>query len=149
VNTQEIVEIIEELLQKLGIDDATVEESNLGEAITFNIATDSHALLIGRHGDNLRSLQHILNSILRHKDRNAEFVALDVADYKKGRQEKLMTIAQEAANKARAENTEVRLKAMNAFERRQVHMVLAEESDLVTESVGQEPHRTIVVRPRD
>ena len=149
MNTQEIVEIIEEILQKLGIDDATVEESNLGEAITFNIATDSHALLIGRHGDNLRSLQHILNSILKHKDRSAEFVALDVADYKKGRQEKLMTIAQEAANKARAENTEVRLKAMNAFERRQVHMVLAEESDLVTESVGQEPHRTIVVRPRD
>ena len=140
---------LKELLEKLTIDDAQITESNLGDALTFNIDTEHHAILIGRHGENLRSLQHLLNTLVRKRDKSAPFVAVDVADYKKSRQEKLMKIAQEAANRARDENAEVRLKPMNAFERRQVHMVLADEADIVTESVGEEPYRTIVVRPRD
>lgn len=150
MSSEDIINELREILIRLEVDDAEISISNLGgDELTLNIDTEKQAVLIGRHGENLRSLQYLLNSIIKHRDPKNEFISLDVANYKKERQEKLIHIAQEAANKARDSKAEVRLKPMSAFERRQVHMVLADETDIVTDSVGDEPRRSVVVRPRD
>lgn len=139
-------EILEDLLEKLGFE-ATCEYSS--ENNTIEITTEDHAILIGKRGENLRALQYIFNVLRRYALPESEFVAIDVAGYKKERLEKVQKIAEEAVEEVLETGQPKTLPSMNSFERRQVHMVLAENPDIITESIGQEPHRTIVIKKRD
>lgn len=139
--------IIEELLVSMGVD-GQVEVGTFNDQVYFNISSRDHALLIGRGGESLRSLQYIVNLLLKHNIKDAPFVVVDVAGYKKERNDKIARIAEEAAAKAVNTAKEVRLKPMNSYERRIVHMRLAENPEVVTASEGDEPHRTIVVKKR-
>lgn len=145
-HSSDSVTILEELLNKMGVEFSLNynEESN-----TIEIETDSHALLIGKRGDNLRSLQYIFNILRTKKLPESEFVALDVAGYKKERIEKVQRIAEEAASEVLRSGEQKTLPPMNSYERRQVHMVMAEIPDLVTQSVGYDPNRSIVIKKRD
>jgi spoIIIJ-associated protein len=138
---------LEKLLKLLNIE-ATVEVSDDEERPTLMVDSADQALLIGRGGDNLRALQHMLNVLLRRDGASEGFVAIDVAGYKKERAEKLKAIAQSALEEAVKTDKTVRLKPMNAYERRQIHMYLADSAEVVTESEGQEPHRIVVVKKR-
>ena len=137
---------LEELLRKLGLDASVQGEETEGNLV-LSIDSPHHALLIGRGGETLRSLQQVFNAMQRKA--GGEFATLDVAGYRKEREAKLEKIAQEAADRARLTQAKVHLKPMNAYERRQVHMVLAEMPDIVTTSEGVEPHRVIVVQTRE
>lgn len=136
---------LEELLRKLGFD-VVVTPQEIEGKIVFNVESPHHALLIGKGGETLRSLQQIFNAMQRQA--GEEFATIDIAGYRKEREEKLEAIAQEAADRARLTQAKVHLKPMNAYERRQVHMVLADMPDIVTTSEGVEPHRVIVVQLR-
>lgn len=138
--------ILEELLGKLGFE-ATVEFDEAAQLL--EIDTEDHAILIGKRGENLRALQYIFNILRRHQIPDSDFVAIDVAGYKQERIEKVQKIAEESALEVIQSGQEKTLPSMNSFERRQVHMVLADNPDVVTESIGQEPHRTIVIKKRD
>lgn len=137
---------LEELLRKLGFD-ATVTSEELDGKEVLSVESAHHALLIGKGGETLRSLQQIFNAMLRQAGQ--DFVTIDIAGYRKEREAKLEAIAREAADRARLTQAKVHLKPMNAYERRQVHMVLADMPDIVTSSEGEDPHRVIVVQLRE
>ena len=137
---------LQELLRKLGFDAEIVERTNEDGRSVLEISSPHHALLIGKQGETLRALQLIFNTIQQRS--GSDYVTLDIAGYRKEREEKLHSIALEAAEKARTTKTRVHLKPMNAYERRQVHMVLADMADIVTSSEGIEPRRVIVVQLR-
>jgi spoIIIJ-associated protein len=139
-------ELLEDLLSKLGCTASVTldEESNLLE-----IETQDHAILIGKHGENLRALQYIFNLIRRREFEGSDFVAIDVAGYKLERIEKVQKITQEAIDAITSTGKPVTLPPMNSFERRQAHMVVADNPDLITESIGEDPHRAIVIKKRD
>lgn len=137
---------LEELLRKLGFDTSITAEEGEGNVV-FNVESPHHALLIGKGGETLRSLQQVFNAMQRKA--GEDFATIDVAGYRKEREQKLEAIAQEAADRARSTASKVHLKPMNAYERRQVHMVLADMPDIVTTSEGEEPHRVIVVQLRE
>lgn len=139
--------IVEELVGSMGIE-SQVEIGEFNDQPYLNINSADHALLIGRGGENLRALQYIANLLIKHQLAGAPFVVIDVAGYKKERQDKLAHIAKDAAEKAINTSKEVRLKPMNSYERRLVHMHLAENPAVETTSEGEEPHRTIVVKKR-
>jgi spoIIIJ-associated protein len=141
-------EILEGLIEAMGFTEYTIYEDQLESRQILAIAVEDHAVLIGRRGDNLHALQQLFNALLKHKDPSAPYITIDVANYKKDRIEKVMRIAEDAAQKVQDYGKEYSLNPMNAFERRIVHMVLADKSDLETESVGEDPHRKVVVRPR-
>lgn len=136
---------LEELLTKLGFE-ASVSSEVEADRTILTVDSPDHALLIGKKGETLRALQHIFNTIL--KQASEDFVTIDVAGYRKAREERLEAIANEAAERARLTKHKVHLKPMNAYERRQVHMVLADMPDIVTTSEGVEPYRVIVVQLR-
>ena len=143
--TQSAQQRLEGLLSQLGFAvDITSEQRD--DRTILHIDLPQHAILIGKGGETLRALQHILNVIQKKADE--PFVTIDIADYHKGREERLQAIAVEAADRARATNNQVHLKPMNAYERRQVHMTLADMPDIITTSEGEDPHRTIVVQLR-
>lgn len=143
--SEQSLSLVEEILGALGI--AAVCEIN-EETSTIEVSSNDHALLIGKKGENLRALQYIFNTLRRKKYPESSFFAIDVEGYKKERIEKVKRIAEEAAAEVLAYEKDKELPPMNAFERRQVHMVLADNPDLITESIGQEPHRTIIIKKR-
>jgi spoIIIJ-associated protein len=134
---------LEEILNSIGIEyNLTYDKfSN-----NFDIDSPDHALLIGKKGDNLRALQHILNAILKRQDYNNDWVNIDIAGYKKEKLSKLEAIADEIIKEVQLSGRPKRMPAMNSYERRHIHTYLSEKTDIITESEGQEPKRYIVIK---
>jgi spoIIIJ-associated protein len=73
---------------------------------------------------------------------------IDVAGYRQRQADELVTLAQQAAEAVRKTGNSEILRPMNAFERRVVHVALADMTDLATESIGVDPNRRIIIKPK-
>lgn len=104
-------------------------------------------LLIGYHGQTLNALQVILGLLSFRKFGEFSHILVEAGDYRKERKEELERRALEAADKARFLLKEVSFPAMPPFERRIIHLVLAEEQGVKTESRGEGRERHVVVIP--
>lgn len=144
-NVEVATAILEELLSKLCIE-STIKYNT--DDASLNIESPDHALLIGKKGENLRSLQHILNVLMKHQDQNLDWCVIDVAGYKKERMQKLQTIAENVVEEVLTSGKSKHLPAMNSFERMQIHTFLSEKPEIITESEGSEPNRYIVIKKR-
>lgn len=115
------------------------------DIVDINIpSSEVNSILIGRNAETLRSLQYILSTKLRNDNAGIYRVNLDIADYKKQRAERL-------AEKARGWIEEVRetgdsqVLSLNAADRRVVHQVATEFSDIKTESDGEGRNRKLII----
>lgn len=108
---------------------------------------DELPLFIGYHGQTLNALQVILGFLNFKKFGEYQHILVEAGDYRKGREEELRRRALEAADKARFLLKEVSFPAMPPFERRIVHLALAEEPGVKTESRGEGRERHVVVVP--
>lgn len=104
-------------------------------------------LLIGEHGLNLIALEYLLKRVLRKKLGTEFKFTLDINDYRMRRLEDLKQDVKSAAKEVRTYHREVPLRSMSSFERRIVHLLLAEYPDITTESIGMEPDRKVVIKP--
>ncbi|HEU5314519.1 MAG TPA: RNA-binding cell elongation regulator Jag/EloR [Chloroflexota bacterium] len=136
-----------EMLNRMGLDDTTVEVGGT-EPILLNIMGDDLADLIGRRGENLRSLQFILNLMVNKQLRRRLRVQLDVDGYRLRREELLRGMAQRFAHRVRTTREAMQLETMPPNERRIIHMELAEDPDVMTESTGEGDSRRVVIKPR-
>lgn len=121
-------------------------DSENKETIVFNIKTDDANILIGHNGENLLALQHLIRILARRNDEKIVPFNLDINNYRKEKGEKLKTIAEIAAKRARETGRRVILRSMPSYERRIVHLFLSKENDLITESEGIDPNRKITVK---
>jgi spoIIIJ-associated protein len=141
------IETIRELLTFFGIENAEIDEyeGEEGELI-LDIVGDNLAMLIGRHGKNLDSLQFIVSSIVTKKTGLRYPVVIDIEGYKHRRKQKLISIAKASAARVIRQKREVHLRPMTPYERRIVHITLRGDRRVVTSSEGVEPNRSIVIR---
>jgi spoIIIJ-associated protein len=138
--------VLEEMLSLMGLS-ATVEIASGGETARLNVKGDDLGTLIGRRGEKLASLQHIVNLIVGRKAGQHHRIAVDVENYRGRREEQLRDVADRAAKRVIQTGKIIQLEAMPAVERRVVHMALLENGRVRTQSVGVEPNRRIVVLP--
>ncbi len=131
--------------------EAEVEvEPQEGETALVDIKAQEPQILIGERGETLIELQHLLKLILRRKIGAVGepfYVDLDINDYKKKKIEYLKEAAKSAADEVAQTKKEKILPPMSPYERRIVHLELAERSDVVSESIGEEPERRIMIKP--
>ena len=106
-------------------------------------------LLIGKNGDTLRSLQFLVRSTLIQKNAELTRVNVDVADYKRRHNDRIAEQAEKWAHEVLASGEPMNLRPMNPAERRVVHKVLADYSQLSTESEGEGRDRHIVLSKKD
>jgi spoIIIJ-associated protein len=139
-------EVLEEMVRLMGLD-ATVEVASEGETSRLNVKGDDLGALIGRRGEKLASLQHIVNLIVGRREGQHHRIAIDVENYRGRREEQLRDVADRAAKRVQQTGKIIQLEAMPAVERRIVHMALVENPKVRTQSVGVEPNRRIVVLP--
>ncbi len=104
-------------------------------------------LLIGRKGDTLNSLQHLVGRIVSRKMGGYQRLTLDVGGYLRNRMDILRQKAIKAADRARKTNREIALEPMNAAERRIVHITLADEDGITTYTVGNGDLRKVYISP--
>jgi spoIIIJ-associated protein len=137
------------LTEMLGLMDltASVEIASGGETARLNVRGDDLGVLIGRRGEKLASLQHLVNLIVGRREGQRHRIAIDVENYRGRREEQLRDVADRAAKRVIQTGKIIQLEAMPAIERRVVHMALLENPRIRTQSVGVEPNRRIVVLP--
>jgi spoIIIJ-associated protein len=142
-----IKETIKELLKIMDFDGKVVVDDSNKENILVNIQTEQAGFLIGQAGANLDALQHIVRILVSKKNGQPIQFVLDVNNYRKHRIEILRELAKSIAKQALSEKAAFTLQPMSAYERRIIHLALAEYPQINTESIGQEPERRVIVKP--
>ena len=143
------ITVIKDIIQYFSVGDITIDEyeGDEGELI-LDITGDDTAVLIGRHGKTLESLQFLISAILVRKLGFRYPVIIDVEGYKSRQRAKIESIAHSAANRAAREHRSVKLRPMTPYERRLVHVALRDDDRVETESEDEGPSRHVVVYPR-
>ena len=147
--TKIIKTTIEELIEKMGfVGKVAISDSNEDEGITCDITTDIDSnFLIGQHGINLQALQHLARLIVRkHVPEKIRFT-LDINNYRQQKNQSVIEQARRVANEAIAQKRSIFMDPMTTYERRIVHLELSQNTDVITESIGEGESRKIVVKP--
>jgi len=149
-----IKKIIKQLFKSIGIKEIEIDikkDSSLKykESLMIYITAKPEYVedLIKEGAVGLSSLQYLLRLIIFRKNLSNDFIILDINNYKEKREEYLNKLAQETADNVRKIKKPITLEPMSAYERRIIHLKLAEQSDIATESTGLEPERKVIVRP--
>lgn len=148
MNREESVEFartyVADLLSFFGVN-VSVEASVQDDIIELSVpSSEINSLLIGRGAETLRSLQFLVSTVLRNKDAALSRVNLDIADYKKQRAERLAEKAREWIEEVRKSGTS-HIERLNPADRRIVHQVASEYSDITTFSEGEGVERRITI----
>ena len=136
--------ILKEILSRMRID-AEVELSFVDGSTHLNIATDSPALLIGKHGQTLDAIERLLNCIVNKASLVKRRVFVNTEGYRERREERLIEMAHQVAEKVKYTDREVVLAPMSARDRRIIHVALKGDEVVSTYSQGEGEMRRVVV----
>jgi spoIIIJ-associated protein len=150
-------DVLETLLDLMGISATVVPLSGLtlgeGEAtatgITLDIKGEDLGILIGRRGQTLSCLQYIVRLIVGNQTKEWLPIIIDIEGYKQRRYNALQALALRMAEQVKAKGVPFTLEPMPAFDRRIIHLALAENPDVTTQSSGEGEERKVVVLPRE
>lgn len=151
--TKEEITIIEkeanELLSNLEVSAKSTAEFN-EENGTVNVQIDSEeaAALIGFHGETLQSIQMILSFMVHKSLGNWVKVIVNIGDYRQKREEQLNRLALSLAMKVKFSGEAQAIQNLTPSERRIVHLALADNPDVSTESEGEGRERQLIIRPK-
>ncbi len=126
----------------------TTDENGELSSIGLNIEGEDLGILIGRRGQTMSSLQYLVRLIMAHKMQVQLPIVLDVEGYKQRRCEGLRILATRLAEQVKTRKTPFTMEPMTAFERRIIHITLADHPDVITESIGLGEARQVVITPK-
>lgn len=120
-----------------------------GKIVYFDLSSEKSALLIGKRGQTLNSLQYLTQLVLNKYTNQYLTIILDCENYRKKRMETLIELANKLANQAIRTKKEVALEPMPSYERKIIHTALSHNDKVSTYSTGNEPNRHIVISPNE
>ncbi|MFC1958703.1 RNA-binding cell elongation regulator Jag/EloR, partial [Chloroflexota bacterium] len=155
--TEVVKDILEKLLALMGLAGSValqtqpfVEgEKEATASIAINIKGDDLGILIGRRGQTLSCLQYIVRLIVGRQTETWVPIIIDVEGYKERRYQSLQAFARQMAEQVKAKESPFALEPMPAYERRIIHLSLADHPDVTTESIGQGESRRVVILLRN
>jgi spoIIIJ-associated protein len=117
------------------------------ETIWVDIEGDPSGRLIGRRGQTIDALQHVISKIVSHKFRRKITINVDAEKYRRRHREKLEKLARMTADYVAETNEPRALDPMSPADRRFIHIALKGRNDVITASEGKEPNRFVVIWP--
>lgn len=138
-------EFLQPIFDSMGIDEQlefTIEE----DSINVKISAEDIGIVIGRRGETLDSLQYLLGLVIKKNSDKFIRVTLDVGNYREKREETLKRLAKRLADKVAKNRKSITLEPMNPYERRIIHATLQGFRSVETYSIGEEPHRKVVIK---
>ncbi len=124
-----------------------IKETEVG--FNVEIITDDNAIIIGKDGKNLSSIQFLLRETLKNITNIDIKVNLDVAGYKWQKEKQLKEEIKKIAKEVLATKLPAKLDSMNSYDRRIVHNIISEYPNLVTESKGETPDRYVIIKYKE
>ena len=143
-------EVADELISRMNLDLITYARSlpsDSTEAPNLDIEGDDSGLLIGRRGETLRTFQFMMNYILSHRVGDRVLVTVDVEQYRERRAQTIIERAKGLAERVSNSGRAMSLEPMSPAERRIVHMALASNPRVVTQSSGEGDQRRLTIHP--
>jgi spoIIIJ-associated protein len=143
-----VADFVEELLERMGIDAIAEPTTHHGHVYVdiLDGPEDDMALLIGRHGQTLDAIQELARTAVGRRLDDRIRVLVDVGDYRKRQEDRLVEQAREAAERVQRSGTEEHLDPMNAYQRKLVHDAVAEVEGVESVSEGVDPERYVIIR---
>ena len=138
---------LEQVIKEMGIT-ASVDIKLEEKTAYFNIKGENLAILIGKRGQTLNSLQYLTQLVANKTSTDYVHIILDAENYREKRRETLTQLAVKLADKVVKTNKEFSLEPMPSFERKIIHSTLMEDERVQTYSVGTEPNRYVVIAPK-
>jgi len=141
-----VVDFINRLLEQSDLDlHASVEP--LGEAVRIQVRGGDRAVLLGHSAELLDALEHLGNRMLAHVTGEEHHVIFDSGSYRAQRERELQLMAEKAAERVRTTRQPFTFDPMSPGERRIVHLALAADTSVRSESQGSGDNRKVTIYP--
>lgn len=137
---------LESILNGLDVE-YQMEARTANDELNYSIESQDNPLLIGREGRCLDALLTLLKVYINKISQEKKIITLDIGGYRANRKRQLEVLATKTAKEVARTRIEVKLKPMNAFERKIIHEKLSEWRDVYTESEGEGENRCLVIKP--
>ena len=152
ININELInytkETILEIISLMNLE-ANLEVRRRENNITITIYSDNNSILIGKNGKTVQAIQTLIRQIILSPIKSDLQIIIDVENYKAKRISHLERMAKQVAREVKYSKVETKLDPMNSYERRAIHNALSKNKYVYTESVGEEPNRCIVIKPKE
>jgi spoIIIJ-associated protein len=144
---EEAEKFLLDVSEKMGAP-VTINVEKNGKQVKFILSGEKIALLIGKRGQTLNSLQFLTQLVINRFSGQYLNVMVDAEHYRERRNDTLIQLAQRLAQKVVQTKKEVSLEPMPSYERKIIHTALVENKKIKTYSSGEDPHRHIVIAPK-
>ena len=124
-----------------------IEKTEDEKFVRFSLTGEGLNDLIGRHGECMLALSHLMTLVCKTEDRKR--ISLDIENYRQKREESLTALAKRVASKVAKSGRYYKLEPMDASERKIIHTALQDDDRVTTLSKGEEPHRYLIVFPKE
>lgn len=135
---------LENLMERIGIS-ATIRVGRSKDRIIFSLKSREGNLFIGKNGEVLESIQHLLKLALAKRFKRSVRVLFDVNGFRERRKKTLIEMAKRLAVKVRRTGRPQKTEPLNAYERRIIHMHFKGEKDFQTKSEGEGPQKRVII----
>ncbi len=141
--TQTIVDFVNKVTRQMGLGvEPQVETTQDGTRI--NLVGEGSEVLLARRGEGLQALQHLVDSAFRKQLGDGRLL-IDCMDFRRGKDNELRQMAKFLAEKAKTSGVEQNIGPLNAYERRLVHLAVAEVPGATSESIGDAAVKTVTI----
>lgn len=145
---EEVKDYLSKILTIMGLE-VTFETMIREKQIKIKMYSDDNPILIGQGGRTLSSLQTVMRSMIKTKYGVTPYISLDVENYKDKQLMYIEKTAKRIAKEVSRTKIPVELDNMNSYERLIVHNAVADFKEVYSESVGEEPNRHVVIKPKN
>lgn len=136
---------LQTILDKMGVAGKATLAST--DPVTVEVKTEDPAELIGHRGEGIRALQHLLRLMLFKDDEDSRAI-VDIDGYRERQHAQLQDLAKRKAEEVEQTGRLAVLPPMSSYERRLVHVALADAPGIVTESLGEGQNRRVMIKKK-
>jgi spoIIIJ-associated protein len=136
-----------DVIKKMGID-AQIHVKRANKVVSFQLSGDKMAVLIGKRGQTLNSLQYLTQLVANRYSKYYLQIIIDAENYRDRRKDTLNQLAARLAGQAIRTSKNISLEPMPSYERKIIHAALSEFNEIKKYSVGEEPNRHLVISPK-
>lgn len=143
----QIAKFVRDVVDAMGVVlTATIEET--AEATRINLQGEDGGLLIRRGGEGLQALQHLVATAFRRQLGDDNRIVIDCNDFRRDKDAEIRQMARYIAEKARTSGAPQEIGPLNPYERRIVHLEIAEDPTVSSESIGDAFMKTVIISTR-
>ena len=142
--TTEIAEFVQQVVTAMGLA-LTPKIEETAEGTRINLEGEDGGVLVRRSGEGLQALQHVVATAFRRQLGDDNRIVIDCNGFRKDKDAELRQMARFMAEKARASSVPQEMGPLNPYERRIVHLAIAEDPTVTSESIGDAFMKTVII----